>query len=183
MYLIEQLTPAKQQTKILDLSVGMGNLVLTLLLNLQLAQRDVQATGVDIDETLLSVAAATSEWTQAPLHLFHQDGLQELLIDPMDIAVSDLPVGYYPQDEKAASFLTSAPEGEGHSFAHHLLMEQAMNYVKEDGYGLFLAPANFMETEQSDYLKKWLNEKFICKESFNCQTSFSKMSDQEKVLC
>ena len=159
VYLIEQLTPAKQQTKILDLSVGMGNLVLTLLLNLQLAQRDVQATGVDIDETLLSVAAATSEWTQAPLHLFHQDGLQELLIDPMDIAVSDLPVGYYPQDEKAASFLTSAPEGEGHSFAHHLLMEQAMNYVKEDGYGLFLAPANFMETEQSDYLKKWLNEK------------------------
>jgi site-specific DNA-methyltransferase (adenine-specific) len=157
VYLIEQLTDVKQQTKILDLSVGMGNLILTIVLNLQLAQREVQATGVDIDETLLAIAAATSEWTNAPLHLFHQDGLQELLINPMDVAVSDLPVGYYPQDEKAASFVTAAPEG--HSFAHHLLMEQAMNYVKEAGFGLFLAPGNFMETEQSDYFKKWLNEK------------------------
>lgn len=61
--------------------------------------------------------------------------------------------------KKQHRFLLQLPKAKGHSFAHHLLMEQAMNYVKEDGYGLFLAPANFMETEQSDYLKKWLNEK------------------------
>ncbi|WP_461197974.1 class I SAM-dependent methyltransferase [Enterococcus sp. N249-2] len=157
VYLIEQLTNADDTTQILDLSVGMGNLLLTVLLNLQLAKRQVEGTGVDIDETLLAIAAATSEWTQAPLHLFHQDGLQDLLIEPMDIAISDLPVGYYPQDEKAGQFISAAPEG--HSYAHHLLMEQAMNYVKPDGFGIFLMPSNFLETEQSDYLKKWLKEK------------------------
>ncbi|WP_313539287.1 class I SAM-dependent methyltransferase [Enterococcus sp.] len=157
VYLIEQLTNADDTTQILDLSVGMGNLLLTVLLNLQLAKRQVEGTGVDIDETLLAIAAATSEWTQAPMHLFHQDGLQDLLIEPMDIAISDLPVGYYPQDEKAGQFISAAPEG--HSYAHHLLMEQAMNYVKPDGFGIFLMPSNFLETEQSDYLKKWLKEK------------------------
>ncbi len=157
VYLIEQLTNADDTTQILDLSVGMGNLLLTVLLNLQLAKRQVEGTGVDIDETLLAIAAATSEWTQAPMHLFHQDGLQDLLIEPMDIAISDLPVGYYPQDEKAGQFISAAPEG--HSYAHHLLMEQAMNYVKPDGFGIFLIPNNFLETEQSDYLKKWLKEK------------------------
>lgn len=157
VYLIEQLTNADDTTQILDLSVGMGNLLLTVLLNLQLAKRQVEGTGVDIDETLLAIAAATSEWTQAPLYLFHQDGLQDLLIEPMDIAISDLPVGYYPQDEKAGQFISAAPEG--HSYAHHLLMEQAMNYVKPDGFGIFLMPSNFLETEQSDYLKKWLKEK------------------------
>ncbi|KPG71498.1 class I SAM-dependent methyltransferase [Enterococcus sp. RIT-PI-f] len=157
VYLIEQLTNADDTTQILDLSVGMGNLLLTVLLNLQLAKRQVEGTGVDIDETLLAIAAATSEWTQAPMHLFHQDGLQDLLIEPMDIAISDLPVGYYPQDEKAGQFISAAPEG--HSYAHHLLMEQAMNYVKPDGFGIFLIPSNFLETEQSDYLKKWLKEK------------------------
>lgn len=157
VYLIEQLTNADDTTKILDLSVGMGNLLLTVLLNLQLAKRQVEGTGVDIDETLLAIAAATGEWTQAPMHLFHQDGLQDLLIEPMDIAISDLPVGYYPQDEKASHFISAASEG--HSYAHHLLMEQAMNYVKPNGFGLFLVPSNFLETDQSDYLKAWLKEK------------------------
>lgn len=157
VYLIEQLTSKKQPLKILDLSVGMGNLMLTIVLNLQLADYTVKGVGVDIDDTLLAVAAANVQWMQADLQLFHQDGLQELLVEPMDIAVSDLPVGFYPQDEKAAGFLSAAPTG--HSYAHHLLMEQAMKYVKEDGFGLFLIPTNFLETEQSVHLKKWLKEK------------------------
>jgi site-specific DNA-methyltransferase (adenine-specific) len=76
------------------------------------------------------------------------------LVDPVDVAVGDLPVGYYPIDEKAQEFVTAAENG--HTFAHHLLMEQSMNYVKEGGFGLFLVPSNFLETEQSDYLKQWI---------------------------
>lgn len=89
---------------------------------------------VDIDDTLLAVAASTSDLTQANVQYFHQDGLQELLIDPVDFAISDLPIGYYPNDEKQR-VLTSTEEG--HSYAHHLLLEQSMKYVKPDGFGLF----------------------------------------------
>lgn len=156
VYLIEQLYPeSKQALTVLDLTAGLGNLLATILANLKLAgYQTVQAIGVDNDETLLGVAAANAEWLGESVQLFHQDGLQDLLIEPTDVAVSDLPIGYYPDDEKAQKFVTGVPQG--HSYAHHLLMEQSMKYVKEAGFGLFLIPANFMQTEQSEQLKNWL---------------------------
>jgi len=140
----------------LDIAAGMGNLLLTVLLNLSSAGYQAEGMGVDIDDTLLAVAASTSDLTQANVQYFHQDGLQELLIDPVDVAISDLPIGYYPNDQKAKEFLTSTTQG--HSYAHHLLLEQAMKYVKPDGFGLFLMPSNFLETEQSEEVKRWFKE-------------------------
>lgn len=102
VFLIEQLyTNKKAPVKILDIAAGMGNLLLTVLLNLSNAGYQTEGIGVDIDDTLLAVAASTSDLTQANVQYFHQDGLQELLIDPVDFAISDLPIGYYPNDEKA----------------------------------------------------------------------------------
>lgn len=156
VFLIEQLTKKDHPITVLDLSVGMGNLLLTVISNLAIANYHVAGIGVDNDETLLGIAAANSQWLQADTQLFHQDGLQSLLVDPVDIAIGDLPVGYYPIDEKAQEFVTGSEDG--HTFAHHLLMEQSMNYVKDGGFGLFLVPSNFLETEQSSYLKKWLGD-------------------------
>lgn len=154
VFLLERLFPNKQQAlTILDISVGMANLLLTTILNLQIAGRQVSGYGVDADETLLAIAAADSELTQADVHFFHQDSLHDLLIDPVDAVIADLPIGFYPDDERAENFVTSADEG--HSYAHHLLMEQGMRYVKENGFGIFLVPTNFLETEQSFTLEKW----------------------------
>ncbi len=158
VFLIEQLfTKKTEPVRVLDIAAGMGNLLLTVLLNLTNAGYQTEGFGVDIDDTLLAVAASTSDLTQANVQYFHQDGLQDLLVDPVDVAISDLPIGYYPNDQKAKEFLTSAKVG--HSYAHHLLLEQAMKYVKPDGFGLFLMPSNFLETEQSENVKKWFKEK------------------------
>ena len=157
VYLLEQFFPADKALTIFDPAVGMGNLLLTALTNLRLAKRSVKGFGVDIDETLLAVAAADTQWTQSDVTLFHQDALQDLLLDPVDAVLSDLPVGYYPQDEQAQNFLTGVAEG--HSYAHHLLIEQGMKYTKENGFGLFLLPANFLESEQGPQLKKLFTEK------------------------
>lgn len=156
VYLMEQFFSKTDNLQILDISSGMGNLLLTVLLNLKLSKKQVIGYGVDVDDTLLSVASVNSGLTGMDVQLFHQDGLQELLIDPVDAAISDLPIGFYPNDDKAAGFTVAAPEG--HTYAHHLLMEQAMKYVKPDGFGLFLAPSNIFETEQSEQLKKWIQE-------------------------
>lgn len=157
VYLLEQFFPADKALTIFDPAVGMGNLLLTSLTNLRLAKRSAKGFGVDIDETLLAVAAADTQWTQSDVTLFHQDALQDLLLDPVDAVLSDLPVGYYPQDEQAQNFLTGVAEG--HSYAHHLLIEQGMKYTKENGFGLFLLPANFLESEQGPQLKKLFTEK------------------------
>lgn len=157
VFLIEQLTLRKEQSlEILDISVGMGNLLLTALINLQAANYSVKGIGVDNDETLLAIAASDSLLMGENVQLFHQDSLQDLLVDPVDYVIGDLPVGYYPNDQQAEKFATHSEKE--HSYAHHLLMEQAMNYVKPNGFGLFLVPSNFLEAEQGPLLQKWLKD-------------------------
>lgn len=157
VFLLEQLYPDKEKLRrVADLASGMGNLLLTVLANLEIAGYDLQGIGVDNDETVLAVAAANSQWMQEEVTLFHQDAVSDLLIDPVDAVISDLPVGYYPVDTNTTDFVTHKTQG--HSFAHHLLMEQSMKYVREGGFGLFLVPTNFLETEQSSLLEKWFKE-------------------------
>ncbi len=69
------------------------------------------------------------------MELFCQDSLQPLFIEPADAVICDLPVGYYPNDEGAEAFELKADEG--HSFAHHLFIEQSVKHTKPGGY-LFL---------------------------------------------
>lgn len=157
VYLIQELLGSEQKkVRINDLTVGMGNLLLTVMTNLELAGYQVEAGGIDVDDTLLAVAAANSTWLEQGLELFHQDSLQPSLLAPADVALADLPIGFYPHDERAQEFVTGTKTG--HTFAHHLLMEQSMKYVKDSGYGLFLVPSNFLETDQSNELKQWFVE-------------------------
>lgn len=155
-YLIGQLYPQEETLDILDMASGTGNLLLTVIEHLNLEKKNTRGFGVDIDDTLLSVSAISCEWLNVPVQLFHQDGLQDLLLEPVDVAIGDLPVGYYPNDENAQNYKTACSEG--HSYAHHLLLEQTMKYVKPNGYGLFLVPTNILETQQSTFLKKWLKD-------------------------
>jgi site-specific DNA-methyltransferase (adenine-specific) len=153
-YLIEQLTGDQKDLILLDNAVGMGNLMLTLLLNLSLSGKRVKGYGIDNDNILLNIAAVNAELTQVDLQLFLQDGLQNADIESVDIVMSDLPVGYYPNDAYAQNFSVFAKEA--HTYAHHLLAEKAMMYLKPGGFGLFLLPTNLLQTEQAALFEKWL---------------------------
>ncbi|MBO0476514.1 class I SAM-dependent methyltransferase [Vagococcus sp. DIV0080] len=156
VYILEQLAKKDNPLSLLDLSVGTGNLLYTVMSNLNLANITNKGFGVDLDDTLLSVAAVNKEWLDLEVELFHQDSLDSLLIDPVDFTLSDLPIGYYAFDEKVADFKVSAKDE--HSYAHHVLMEKAMKHVKEDGFGLFLVPSNLLETPQAPLLTGWIKE-------------------------
>lgn len=180
-YLVEELSrDEKKSLTVADLAVGSGNLLATVVLNLAAAGYQVSGLGVDIDDTLLAVAAVNEQWMDAPLKLYHQDSLQHLLVDPVAITIADLPVGYYPNDEQAKEFLVAASEG--HTYAHHLLMEQSMRYTKEDGYGLFLVPENFLETEQTENLTNWLTKKVYLQAVLKLPESLFKNESSRKSL-
>lgn len=179
VFLIQQLSQ-KKELRVLDIASGMGNLLLTVVLNLEENDYQVTGYGVDIDETLLSVAAANTELVKGKVNYFHQDALQDLLLEPVDVVIADLPIGYYPNDEKAQQFISAATEG--HSYAHHLLMEQGMKYVKEAGFGLFLLPTNFLESEQSDQLKKWLSSEVYLQGMVQLPESLFKTAESRKSI-
>lgn len=170
----------KKDLKVLDISCGMANLMLTIALNLHKAGYEISGFGVDTDETMLEVAEVNTELCHADFQFFHQDGLQKLLIEPVDVAVADLPIGFYPNDEKAQDFKTATLAG--HSYAHHLLMEQAMRYVKEEGFGLFLLPSNFLESDQAGRLKEWLGTEVYLQGMIQLPEDFFQSTNSRKSI-
>lgn len=153
--LIERVAQFAGPVSVLDPVVGTGNLLTTVMNHLQ-ADDGVQVTGygVDNDDSLLAVAAVSATLQGLDLQLYHQDAITALDLAPVDLVVADLPVGYYPLDERAAHYQTRAKEG--HSYVHHLLIEQAMNYLKPDGFGVFLVPTTLFQSKETAGLVKWI---------------------------
>lgn len=155
-YFVEQIFAdrlAKEKLTMLDPAVGTGNLLLTVM---NLLDGKVEASGVEVDELLIRLAAATADLTEQPVSLYRQDALQDLLVNPVDAIVCDLPVGYYPNEEVALDYELCASEGM--SYAHHLFIEQSVNYTKDGGYLFFLAPTHLFESEQSKQLHKYIQK-------------------------
>lgn len=139
------------QVSVLDPALGTGNLLYTVMNTMD---DKLVATGVEVDDLLIRLAAATGDLIEQPVTLYRQDALEKLLVDPVDAVLCDLPVGYYPNEEVALDYELCAAEGM--SYAHHLFIEQSMNYLKDGGHGFFLIPATLFESEQAEQLHKFI---------------------------
>ncbi|GAA0810096.1 class I SAM-dependent methyltransferase [Ligilactobacillus aviarius] len=157
-FLIEKITPKEKLNSMLDLTVGTGNLLAVILNNLKsLGNQSLKAYGVDNDDTLLAIADVSLALQRiSNVELFHQDALDNLMLPQVDLVVSDLPVGYYPLDDRAAQFETHAAEG--HSFAHYLLIERGIEKLAENGWGLFVVPSGIFETKEAQPLLKMIQK-------------------------
>lgn len=158
-YLIEIIVEPEGSIHLADLSVGTGNLLLTVYHFLNQAKgREMTLTGVDNDELMLSLASTNTTIQRTPVNLIYQDALTNLLVQPADVMVSDLPIGYYPVEEQITDFQTRFSEKEKRSYSHYLLIEQAFNYLKGGGYGFFLLPSNAFDDENISVLVKYLQD-------------------------
>ena len=97
---------------------------------------NIRAFGVDVDDLLIKLAYVGANLQQQPTEFFNQDALEPLFIDPVDLIVCDLPIGYYPNDVQAAEYELSSSKG--HSYAHHLFIEQSIKHTIPGGYLFFL---------------------------------------------
>lgn len=153
-YLVRKFTENQTSFSILDPAVGTGNLLTTIL---NQNQAKISASiGVDVDDLLIKLAYVSANLQQHSIQFFNQDSLQPLFVDPVDVLVCDLPVGYYPDDIRASSYVLCAKEG--HSYAHHLFIEQSMKHTKAGGYLLFLIPNQLFNSDQADSLNAFIRE-------------------------
>ncbi|PLS14969.1 SAM-dependent methyltransferase [Bacillus sp. M6-12] len=139
---------------LLDPAVGTGNLLFTVMNHL--SDKDVHAVGSDVDETLIRLSYVGANLQEQSVQFFNQDSLDPLFVDPVDVVVSDLPVGYYPNDVRAADYEMQADKG--HSYAHHLFIEQSVRHIKEGGYLFFIVPNSLFESEQAPKLNSFVKE-------------------------
>lgn len=152
IFLIEQLWPAKE-VSILELGSGMGILGASFLTSIS---KKVDYLGIELDDLLIDLAASISEVMGLPAVYVQGDAVRPQILKESDVVVSDLPIGYYPDDQIASRYQVAAKDE--HTYAHHLLMEQSLKYLKKDGYAIFLAPSNLLTSPQSELLKDWLRE-------------------------
>lgn len=147
----------EEELHLVDFGVGTGNLLTTVMNELQSEGVHIKATGIDVDDLLLSAAIVNSSMQgHQDIQFIKQDTLTNLFIEPADIAISDLPVGYYPDDEQAENFNLSFDEG--HSYAHFLFIEQALNYLKENGLAFFVVPSAIFQDEKAKSLIQYTHE-------------------------
>ncbi|WP_282173599.1 class I SAM-dependent methyltransferase [Cytobacillus firmus] len=152
-YLVEKFIQDKS-FRLLDPAVGTGNL-LTTVMNQQ-SGKVIEAIGIEIDDLLIKLAYINSNLQEHPIQFFNQDSLEPLFIESADAVVSDLPVGYYPNDVRSAEYKLKADEG--HSYSHHLFIEQSMNHVRSGGYLFFIIPNGMFESDQAPKLHEFIKE-------------------------
>lgn len=152
-YLVDKFVPEKS-FRLLDPAVGTGNLLTTVMNQQQ--TKNIEAIGLEIDDILIKLSYVNANLQQHPIQFFNQDSLEPLFIQEADAVVSDLPVGYYPNDVRAAEYEMKADQG--HTYAHHLFIEQSMRHVKAGGYLFFIVPNGLFESEQAPKLHEYIKE-------------------------
>lgn len=152
VFLVDQLA-SSDQVDVLEMGSGTGNLAQTLMNN---CQRSLDYLGLEIDDLLIDLAASMAEVMKADVNFAQGDAVRPQVLKESDVIISDLPVGYYPDDAIASRYQVASPQG--HTYAHHLLIEQSLKYLKPGGVAIFLAPNDLLTSEQSPLLKKWMQD-------------------------
>ena len=152
VFLVDQLA-SSDQVDVLEMGSGTGNLAQTLMNN---CQRSLDYLGLEIDDLLIDLAASMAEVMKADVNFAQGDAIRPQVLKESDVIISDLPVGYYPDDSIASRYQVASPQG--HTYAHHLLIEQSLKYLKPGGIAIFLAPNDLLTSEQSPLLKKWMQD-------------------------
>lgn len=153
-YLVKKFMSNHMSVSILDPAVGTGNLLLTVMNHLN--DRQTTGIGIDIDDLLIKLAYINANLQEQPIQFFNQDSLEPIFTEKTDVVICDLPVGYYPNDVRANDYILKADKG--HSYAHHLFIEQSCRYTKEGGYLFFLIPNGLFESEQAPKLHSFIKD-------------------------
>lgn len=152
LFLMENLVKS-EKIDVLEIGSGTGNLAQTICNN---ASKTIDYMGIEIDDLLIDLSASIAEIIGSDIHFLQEDAIRPQILKESDVILGDLPVGFYPNDDIASRYQVASPEG--HTYAHHLLMEQALKYLKKDGVAILLAPMDLLTSEQSPLLKKWLQD-------------------------
>ena len=152
VFLVDQLA-SSDKVEVLEMGSGTGNLAQTLMNN---CQRSLDYLGLEIDDLLIDLAASMAEVMKVDVNFAQGDAVRPQVLKESDVIISDLPIGYYPDDAIASRYQVASPQG--HTYAHHLLIEQSLKYLKPGGVAIFLAPNDLLTSEQSPLLKNWMQD-------------------------
>ena len=153
-YLANKLVEGREdKITLFDPASGTGNLLFVVMEQLK---HELEVYASEVDPLLLKLSLFNANLQKKEIEFFHQDSLSPLLIDPVDLIVTDLPVGFYPDDVQASEYELKSEEG--HSYSHHLFIEQSLKHTKPDGFLVFIIPETLFTSDQSAELHTFIQE-------------------------
>lgn len=183
-FMIRTLTKQKQTIRLFDPVVGTGNLLHTVSGQLRASGLTVSAIGYDSDDLLLGLCEQWHRLLSLEVELYYGDVLRPLLLDPVDMVIADLPIGYYP-DKTAKDRFTSAVVDQAHpmAYAHYLLIEQALTYLSPGGFAYFIVPSLMSEDPTYPKLVKTIHSLAYIQAQLALPASlFAKAAYQKSIL-
>lgn len=171
-----------QVATITDMTVGSANLLWTVQEVLGSTDVEVKTTGIDVVDSQLALASVTADLlsdNQADFFLGDVVNLPTGELLPADVVIGDLPIGYYP-NEAPAGFVTAFKDGK--SYAHFLMIEQALNLLKEDGWAYLVVPADILSGAHHESILKLLSNKAQLKAFLTLPQSFFQKKEQQKAI-
>lgn len=163
----------KEEISLLDAGSGTGHLSMTIKEHVD----QVDLYGAEVDAVLARFNVALCEFLKVPMDIYPQNIIEPARLNKMDMAVGDLPIGYYPLP--AESFTTAFKEGR--SYAHLLMLEAAMGYVEDDGIGIFVVPSNMLE-ENNATIKEYISTEATLLMFLNLPNTLFKTENMHKSI-
>ena len=107
LYLMEQLTNS-DKLDILEIGSGTGNMAYTLLNN---SSKQLDYLGIEVDDLLIDLSASIAEVMGSNAQFLQEDAVRPQILKESDVILSDLPVGFYPNDDIAKRYQVASSEG------------------------------------------------------------------------
>lgn len=164
-----------KKVSITDLASGSGSLLINIA---ALIKGEKELTSVDVDSNYVRLQQNIFNLLETNVEIINQDALKPLNIKKQDIVISDVPFGYYADEDNSLNYKLCSKEG--YSLNSLLFIEQIANYLDENGVGILVIPKKVLELE--DNFKKYLEEDINLNAVITLPDEMFKNASQQKAI-
>ena len=140
-FLVQRFLEHKKEMHIVDIASGAGHL--SAAVKEVLSDKTIMHHLIEVDPVLSRVS-----------DVYPQDAIMPLPLEEADVVIGDFPIGYYPLDERSREMKLGFEKG--HSYSHHLLIEQSINALKGAGYAFLVVPSHLFEDDKVKQLENFI---------------------------
>lgn len=164
-----------KKVSITDLASGSGSLLINIA---ALVKGEKEIASVDVDSNYVRLQQNIFNLLETNVEIINQDALKPLNIKKQDIVISDVPFGYYADEDNSLNYKLCSTDG--YSLNALLFIEQAANYLDENGVGILVIPKKVLELE--DNFKKYLEEDINLNAVITLPDEMFKNVSQQKAI-
>lgn len=151
-FLVQKFTEKNEELHVVDIASGAGHLSASV--NEVLKDTTIMHHLIEVDPVLSRVSVHLANFLEIPFDVYPQDAIMPLPLEEADIVIGDLPIGYYPLDERSHEMQLGFKEG--NSYSHYLLIEQAITALKQSGFAFLVVPSNIFEDDNVKQLENFI---------------------------